>query len=461
MDQTDISIPRSADSDGAAIPRLAEGVQLLGAYDSQGLSSQRYLAQRPDGQVVLLSELLYLTAGSLDGQRELDDVAREVTSQCDRVLTSGDVSYLVNTKLRPLGLVSTGPSLPGATAPRADPILALAFRAVLVPAIAVRAIAKVFRPLFFMPVIIAVLLGLGVSDAWLFTGHLVTPAFEQVFSRPLLIVAAAGLLFAAMLFHEVGHATACRFGGGNPGSIGAGVYLMFPALYTNVTDSYRLDRRSRLRTDLGGIYFNAVFIVGAAAAFRYTRFAPLVVIIIVSQLEMLQQMLPVVRFDGYYVLADLVGVPDLFARIRPIMKSFFGRRHVDVSVRELTARTRIVVTAWVLVVVPLLLGSLGLLLVHMPQFVAHTYSAVNANLHKALEAAQKGDAGVAIGEGLSVVFLLVPVLGLSAVLVRSVGAARRCVARQRQKFCRRRQPGRHFQSRQARSGRSLFRSRSS
>jgi len=371
------------------------------------------------------------------------------------------VSYLIDTKLSPLGLVSTGASLPQATAPRADPILSLAFRGVLVPAIAVRAIARVFRPLFFLPVIVAVLVGVGACDAWLFAGRLVIPAFEQVISRPLLMLTAAGLLFTAMLFHEVGHATACRFGGGSPGSIGVGVYLMFPALYTNVTDSYRLDRRSRLRTDLGGVYFNAVFIVGAAIAYRFTRFAPLVVIIIVSQLEMLQQMLPVVRFDGYYVLADLVGVPDLFARIRPIMKSFVGRGHVDVSVRELTARTRLVVTAWVLVVVPLLLASLGLLLVHMPQFVAHTYSAVGTNLHKAFEAAHSGNAAVAIGAGLSVLFLLVPVLGLSAVLVRSVVVARRGVARQMQKFHRRRQPARHFQPKQSGRGRSLFRSRSS
>ena len=47
-----------------------------------------------------------------------------------------------------------------------------------------------------------------------------------------------------------------------PGVMGAGLYLVWPAFYTDVTDSYRLGRGGRLRTDLGGLYFNAIVAVG-------------------------------------------------------------------------------------------------------------------------------------------------------------------------------------------------------
>ena len=40
-----------------------------------------------------------------------------------------------------------------------------------------------------------------------------------------------------------------------------GIYIVWPAFYTDVTDAYRLPRRARLRIDLGGIYFNAVVAV--------------------------------------------------------------------------------------------------------------------------------------------------------------------------------------------------------
>ena len=36
--------------------------------------------------------------------------------------------------------------------------------------------------------------------------------------------------------------------------MGFGLYLVWPALYSTVTDSYRLARVGRLRTDLGGVY---------------------------------------------------------------------------------------------------------------------------------------------------------------------------------------------------------------
>ena len=43
--------------------------------------------------------------------------------------------------------------------------------------------------------------------------------------------------------------------------MGAGLYLVWPAFYTDVTDSYRLGRAGRIRTDLGGLYFNAIVVV--------------------------------------------------------------------------------------------------------------------------------------------------------------------------------------------------------
>ena len=65
-------------------------------------------------------------------------------------------------------------------------------------------------------------------------------------------------------FHEFGHAAAARRGGATPGAMGAGIYLVWPAFYTDVTDSYRLGRWGRVLTDLGGLYFNAIVAVGIA-----------------------------------------------------------------------------------------------------------------------------------------------------------------------------------------------------
>ena len=35
---------------------------------------------------------------------------------------------------------------------------------------------------------------------------------------------------------------------------------------------------------------------------------------------MLRQLTPVIRADGYHILADLTGVPDLFAHLKPTVR---------------------------------------------------------------------------------------------------------------------------------------------
>jgi putative peptide zinc metalloprotease protein len=87
-----------------------------------------------------------------------------------------------------------------------------------------------------------------------------------------------------------------------------GLYLLWPAFYNDVTDSYRLSRRGRLRADLGGVYFNRVFVVAVAAVYGLTGFEPLLVVIVLQHLAVLEQFLPFLRLDGYYVVSDLVGV---------------------------------------------------------------------------------------------------------------------------------------------------------
>ena len=93
----------------------------------------------------------------------------------------------------------------------------------------------------------------------------------------------------------------------------------------------------------------------------------LLLVIAITHLEMLEQLLPFVRFDGYFILSDVVGVPDLFARIAPILRSTVSRGHRDPRVAGLRRYARIVVTVWVVCVIPLLAAGLGYLLLYLPE----------------------------------------------------------------------------------------------
>lgn len=393
------------------VPRLAEGVRLLGAYDSQGLTKPKFIAQRADGQVVLLSALLYITATYLDGS-PLDLVATHVSEQAERPLNAIEVAYLAETKLVPLGLVvTTSESL--VEAPKAAPILGMA-GAALLPVKAVRVIAWCLRPLFWWPVVVVFLVATVLADVWAFLTQPVLASLGVMLLHPAYLLGAFGLLAFATLFHEFGHATACRYGGGKPGAIGAGVYMFFPAFYTDVTDSYRLTRRARLRVDLGGVYFNTIWIVGAAVVYRFHPYPPALVILAFSNLTIIQQLLPVVRFDGYWVLSDIVGVPDLFARIKPAFKSL---RHWK-KPTDLTWKATIIVSVWVAIIIPLLLGGLVLTIKRMPSFLEKSYHSFLTYYHTAnVSVAHDQWSAVALA-GIMMVFLCLPVAGFSIMFVR-------------------------------------------
>jgi putative peptide zinc metalloprotease protein len=237
----------------------------------------------------------------------------------------------------------------------------------LLPERAANAAGVLLRPLFRWPVVLAVTGSVAAVDYWLFAVHGLGGGVQQVLRNPVDLLVVLGLSVVAAVFHECGHAAGCRYSGARPGVIGVGIYLVWPSFFTNVTDSYRLSRAGRLRTDLGGLYFNLIFMLALAGIYVATSDQLLLLVIAFTHLEMLEQLLPFVRFDGYFILSDLVGVPDLFARVAPIVKSVLPAGRRDPRVAGLRRGTRIVVTGWVLCVIPLLTFMLGYLLLYLPQ----------------------------------------------------------------------------------------------
>jgi len=262
-------------------------------------------------------------------------------------------------------------------------------------------------------------------DYWLFFVHGLGAGIEQVLRDPVDLLVVLGLTLVSAVFHECGHAAGCRYGGARPGVIGVGIYLVWPSFFTNVTDSYRLSRVGRLRTDLGGLYFNLVFMLTLAGMYVGTSAQILLLVIAVTHLEMLDQLLPIVRFDGYFILSDLIGVPDLFARVVPIVKSALPAGRRDPRVAGLRRSARIVVTAWVLCVIPLLLFTIGYLLLHLPAFERALWHSGRVQAHLISAAAAGHHYALAAIDAVSIVLLTLPGVGslyIATRLARQVAA---------------------------------------
>ena len=270
------------------------------------------LARRGDGQTIQLTPLLYLVLDEIDGTRTFDEVGAAVSAAYGKTVTGDNVRTLVDDRLRPAGLVTgadgSAPEVqqvqPAAGAevqvrrhrPRPDPAADRARS---------RCCSTRCSCCSCWPRCVVV-------SWWVLFRKGLASATYEAFDKPglLLLVVAVTILSAG--FHEFGHAAGARRGGATPGAMGAGVYLVWPAFYTDVTDSYRLGRWGRVVTDLGGLYFNAIVAVAIAGVWWATQYDALLLVVATQILQMVRQLTPLVRFDGYHVLADVTG------RARPL-----------------------------------------------------------------------------------------------------------------------------------------------
>jgi len=135
-----------------------------------------------------------------------------------------------------------------------------------------------------------------------------------------------GFLFYALtliiikILHELGHAFTARHFGARVPIIGLAFLVMFPILYTDTTDAWRVsDRRSRLLINAGGMIVELS--IAAISLFAWAllpdgiwRSAAFFAATTSWTLSLIVNLNPWMRFDGYYIASDFFRIENLQAR---------------------------------------------------------------------------------------------------------------------------------------------------
>jgi putative peptide zinc metalloprotease protein len=402
-------------------PVLAPDVELVGEFQGTGFVEPQWLIRRGE-RFVQVTELLYRIAELADGRRTPDEIAEAVTDSTDWLVTPDNVRTLLASRLIPLGVIaddrSSADEAPAPERPRDTPSpLALSMRVKAIGPRAIEPVTRVLQYLFVPPIAVVTLVAAVAAHIWVYRVRGLTAAFIDALYTPSSLLIILLVILAAAVFHEFGHASALRYGGGRARAMGVGVYTVFPAFFTDVTESYRLGRWARVRTGLGGPYFHFLFalaLIGVAVAFGYEF---LLVAVLLINVEIARQFIPFVRLDGYWVLADLTGVPDFFSQIGPFLRSVLPRfAPTGPRLPPLKRWVKIAFGVYLAVTIPLLVALVVLLVRFLPRVMTVLWDAIATQFEFLRDALSARDAVAAATAGLELLILAVPVLGLAYLL---------------------------------------------
>ena len=132
------------------------------------------------------------------------------------------------------------------------------------------------------------------------------------------------LLVGVLFVHELGHVLSARRYGVNCKEIGAGLYFIFPVLYTNLGEAWRLKKEKRIIINLSGIYFQLMFgiIIGLLAWFAHSNI--LSFFFFTNFTIVLLNLNPFIKFDGYWIVADLLNIGNLAKAANNELIRFFS-----------------------------------------------------------------------------------------------------------------------------------------
>ncbi|MBN2447346.1 MAG: hypothetical protein JXO22_11495 [Phycisphaerae bacterium] len=138
-------------------------------------------------------------------------------------------------------------------------------------------------------------------------------------------------------FHEFGHGYACKHFGGHVPEMGIYLIAGTPCAYVDASSSWGFTRRrDRVVVGLAGVYVESIIaalavLVWAATGSSLANALAYNIVLLAGVMTVLFNANPLMRYDGYFILSDLVGIPNLRGRatqyvLNRLKRIFLGLR---------------------------------------------------------------------------------------------------------------------------------------
>ncbi|MEO1497641.1 MAG: HlyD family efflux transporter periplasmic adaptor subunit [Planctomycetota bacterium] len=133
------------------------------------------------------------------------------------------------------------------------------------------------------------------------------------------------VLGGTKVLHEFGHGLSCKHFGGECHEMGVMFLVLTPCLYCNVSDSWMLPNKwHRAAIGAAGMYVEVVLTSVCTFVWWFTEpgllnFICLNIMFVSGVSTILFNANPLLRYDGYYILSDIMEVPNLRQKANSIL----------------------------------------------------------------------------------------------------------------------------------------------
>lgn len=179
----------------------------------------------------------------------------------------------------------------------------------------------------------------------------------QTILQPNNLVALYIAIFATHFLHELSHAALCKFFGGTVRTMGVMLLMFTPLPYADVSAAWAFrDRWHRALVGAAGMYADAFACALATIVWAWTPIGALNemaynLMFVTAVYTLVFNVNPLMRFDGYYILSDLIDAPNLHQQSRTAFNTVFRRvflRETRPDDGGITAERRAVLVAFFL-----------------------------------------------------------------------------------------------------------------
>ena len=172
----------------------------------------------------------------------------------------------------------------------------------------------VFRPAVLVGLIAAAVVGLGFFIDLVQHQRFVIAGRSLAIGFVVLIV----LDYVMVFCHELGHALVIVHNGRRIRSAGFQIYFGSPAFFVESSDGLMMPRRQQIIESFAGPFAQLVLAgIASIVAWTYPEWIlseTMYKFAVLNYLVVIMNLIPLLELDGYYILADLIEVPDLRER---------------------------------------------------------------------------------------------------------------------------------------------------